>query len=83
MYKALSRQLVVFKVDMVLSFHRGRSYSVVCFWQENATWSRGDKTWVQSQTQNKVQWLAACGTRVHNQPIIALYFEIDIELKFL
>ena len=25
------------------------------------TWPRGYKTWVQSQTQNKTQWLAACG----------------------
>ena len=34
-------------------------------WDETAMWyltrPRGYKTWVQSQTQNKAQWLAACG----------------------
>ena len=38
---------------------------------------RGYKTLVYSKTQNKAQWLAACGhvrTRVRKQPIIALCF---------
>ena len=53
---------------------------------------RGYKTRVHSQTQNKAQWLAACGhvsassqslrTRVRKQPIIALYFESETVLKF-
>ena len=33
---------------------------------------------LQSQTQNKARWLA----RVRIQPIIALYFESENELKF-
>ena len=44
------------------------------------TWPQGYKPWVQSQTQNKAQWLAACG-HVRKQPIIALYFEFENELK--
>ena len=43
------------------------------------SWPRGYKTWVQSQAQNKAQWLAAC---VRKQPIIVLYFESENELKF-
>ena len=58
----------------------------------------GYKTWVHSQTQNKTQWLAACGhvsassqplcfilslrIRVRKQPIIVFYFEFENELKF-
>ena len=34
--------------------------SVIC-WLTSNTRPRGYKTWVQSQTQNKAQWLAACG----------------------
>ena len=53
---------------------------------KTATRPRGNKTWVQSQTQNKAQWLAACGHLsassqslhfVRKQPIIALYFESE------
>ena len=29
--------------------------------QLDKTWPRGHKTWVHSQTQNKAQWLVACG----------------------
>ena len=41
---------------------------------------RGYKTWVHSHTQNKAQWLAACGHV--SAAIIALYFESETVLKF-
>ena len=48
-------------------------------------WPRGYKTW-DSQTQNKAQWLAACGhVSASNQSlrfILTLYFEFDIVLQF-
>ena len=34
-------------------------WSVTC--DCGMTWHRGYKTWVQSQTQNKAQWLVTCG----------------------
>ena len=39
--------------------HRTRTHSGRSQKQQNLT--RGYKTWVRSKTQNKVQWLAACG----------------------
>ena len=40
---------------------------------------RGYTTWVQTQTQNKAQWLAAC---VRKQPIIEFYLEFENEIQF-
>ena len=57
------------------------NYFVVFWYKQFESRSRGYKIWFHSQTRNKVQWLAACGY-VRMQPIIALYFEFENELKF-
>ena len=45
-------------------------------------WPWGYKTWVvQSQTQIKVQWLAACGHVSASSQSFTLYFESENELK--
>ena len=44
--------------------HRYTLIQKICFGVnciKPKTWSRGYKTWVHSQTQNKAQWLAVCG----------------------
>ena len=40
------------------------------------------KTWVQSQTQNKAQWLAACGQVSASSQSLRFIFNLENELKF-
>ena len=45
-------------------------------------WPQGYKTGVLSQTQNKVQWLAACGHVSASNQSLRFFFESENELKF-
>ena len=55
-------------------------------WQKSRrgkeSWPRGYKICVQSQTQNKAQWLASCGHVSPSSQSFRFIFEFENELKF-
>ena len=62
----------------VVGFHL-LQYSVLCTFE---SWPRGYKNWVYPQTQNKAQWLAACGHVSASSQSLHFHFESETVLRF-
>ena len=67
-------------------FHHGRKHYWArsdCSFTKGAVWPRGYKTWVHFQTQNKGQWLAACGHVSASSQSLRLILSLRMKSSFI
>ena len=67
------------KPGKIASIIENMTKPVYALWTLTACRPRGYKTWVQSQTQNKAQWLAACGHVSASSQ--SLYFILSLRMN--
>ena len=72
----------MFILGIIIIFYGQMDKITTSLDMRKSTGPRGYKTCVHSQTKTKSAMIGCLRTRVRKQPIIALYFEPEIVLKF-